>query len=325
MTLATRRRRLGAGGPEVPPFALGLMGMSGVYQPSDDDESLATIRTALDEGLTFLDSADAYGGDHNERLVARAIAGRRDDVVLATKFGLRFDAGMRVDGSPGYVAQAIDASLGRLGTDHVDLWYLHRVDFDTPIEETVGAMAEQVAAGKVGHLGLCEVSADTLRRANEVHPITAVQSEYSLFNRAVGASVLPACQELGVGLVAYSPLGRGLLTGEVRSGDDLAPDDFRRSLPWFQGENLTANVALADRVRALAEEKGCAPGQLALAWLLHQGVVPVFGTRRVENLRANVAAADVTLSAQDLAAIAAAAPAPSGEPWQPDFMAQLDR
>ena len=308
-------RTLGShdGGLVVSAQGLGCMGMSEFYGAGDDTESIATIHRALDLGVTFLDTADMYGPFLNEQLVGRAIAGRRDEVQLATKFGVvRNEDGARlgIRGTPEYVKASCDASLQRLGVETIDLYYQHRVDLETPIEDTVGAMAELVQAGKVRHLGLSECSADTLRRAAAVHPITAVQSEYSLFSRDIERSVLPAMRELGVGLVAYSPLGRGFLTGAVRSLDDLAPDDFRRHSPRFAEEALATNLRLVDAVRDLADEKDVSPGQLALAWVLAQGedVVPIPGTKRRTYLEQNAAAVDVTLSADDLARLAEVIP-----------------
>lgn len=306
-----QRRRLGRNGPEVSALGFGLMSLSSAYGPSDDAESLRTIHHALDLGIDFLDTAEAYGAGHNERLAARVLAERRRDVVLATKFGIGFEGGRMVaDGRPENVRRAIDGSLARLGTDRVDLYYLHRKDPDVPIEETVGAMAELVAAGKVLHLGLSAVSADTLRRASAVHPIAALQSEYSLFTRDPEDGVLTACEELGIGFVAYCPLGRGILTGAVRSESDLAEADIRRVSPRLQGENLAHNVRLADGVVALAREIGVEPAQLALAWLLHQRdwIVPIFGTRRAARVASNAAAADVSLSAEHLARLEALVP-----------------
>jgi aryl-alcohol dehydrogenase-like predicted oxidoreductase len=297
------RRKLGQG-LDVSAQGLGCMGMSAWYGPTDEQESIATIHRALELGIDFLDTADVYGQGANEELVAKAIAGRRDDYVIATKFGNRwFDDGRRtIDGSPDYIRQAIEASLRRLGTDHVDLYYQHRVDANTPIEETVGAMAELVAAGKVKHLGLSEAGAETIRRAHAVHPITALQSEWSLWTRDPEGEVLDTVRELGIGFVAYSPLGRGFLAGRFSSPDDLAEDDFRRRHPRMSGENLERNRALADRVRELAEEKGCTPAQIALAWVLSRGddVVPIPGTKRRTYLEQNAAAADVELSEAEL-------------------------
>ncbi len=314
-----RERTLGPSGPAVSALGLGCMGMSEFYGETDEAESIRTIHRALDLGVTLLDTADVYGPEENERLVGRAIADRRDEVFLATKFGIVRDPGdptrRGVDGRPEYVRACIEASLRRLGTDHVDLYYQHRVAPDTPIEETVGAMAELVAEGKVRHLGLSEAGADTIRRAHVVHPITAVQSEYSLWSRDIEDEVIPTLTELGIGLVPYSPLGRGFLSGEIRSLDDLDPDDFRRHSPRFQGENFDRNLALAEVVRGLAEERGVSASQLALAWVLAQGehVVPIPGTKRVRYLEENVAAADLELSDAERAAITAALPQPAGD------------
>jgi aryl-alcohol dehydrogenase-like predicted oxidoreductase len=323
-----RSRQLGAGGLTTSALGLGAMGFSSVYGQSDDDESIATIRRALELGITLVDTADVYGGGHNERLVGRAIAGRRrDDIVLSTKFGLTFEGGaMGVDGSPAYVRRSIEGSLQRLGVDWVDLYILHRIDPDTPIEETVGALGELVREGKIRHVGLSEPSAETVRRGHAVHPIAVVESEYSLWSRQPEQDVLPATRELGIGFVAYSPLGRGWLTGAVRSRDELPEGDFRRSLPQFQPGNFERNLALADEVRALAVEKGVEPAQLALAWLLAQGpqVVPIFGTRRRQNVEANAAAAEIELTAEELARLDALAP-PVGERWPAEFMEQLGR
>jgi aryl-alcohol dehydrogenase-like predicted oxidoreductase len=291
-------------GLQVSDQGLGCMGMSAWYGPTDEQESIATIHRALELGVFFLDTADVYGAGRNEELVGKAIAGRRDEVVLATKFGNRsLDDGTRtIDGSPDYVRSAIDASLRRLGVDHVDLYYQHRVDADTPIEETVGAMAELVAAGKVKHLGLSEASAQTIRRAHAVHPITALQSEYSLWTRDPEGDVLDTCRQLGIGLVAYSPLGRGFLAGRFSSPDELEEDDFRKHHPRFTGANLDRNRRLAATVKELAEEKGVTPAQLALAWVLSRGddVVPIPGTKRRAYLEQNAAASEVELTADDL-------------------------
>jgi aryl-alcohol dehydrogenase-like predicted oxidoreductase len=297
------RRTLGQG-LEVSEQGLGCMGMSAWYGPIDEAESIAAIRRALELGIDFLDTADVYGDGANEELVGKAIAGRRDDYEIATKFGNRwFDDGSRtIDGSPEYVHQAIDASLRRLGTDHVDLYYQHRVDANTPIEETVGAMAELVATGKVKHLGLSEAGAETIRRAHAVHPITALQSEWSLWTRDPEGEVLDTVRELGIGFVAYSPLGRGFLAGRFSSADELAEDDFRRHHPRMAGENGERNRALADKVRKLADARSCTPAQLALAWVLSRGadVVPIPGTKRRTYLEQNAAASDIELSDDEL-------------------------
>jgi len=289
------------------------MGMSEFYGATDEAEAIATIHRALELGVTFLDTADMYGPHTNERLVGKAIADRRDAVVLATKFGIRRGEDpmdRSVNGKPEYVREACEGSLQRLGVDHIDLYYQHRVDPDTPIEETVGAMAELVSEGKVRHLGLSEAAAATIRRAHEVHPITAVQTEYSLFSRDIEDEVLPTLRELGIGLVAYSPLSRGFLTGRIRSLDDLDPDDFRRKSPRFSGENFQRNLELVDAVQEIAEAKGCTPGQLALAWVLSRGedVVPIPGTKRRSYLEENVAADEVALGEDELERIETASP-----------------
>ncbi len=309
---AMDKRKLGQG-LEVAAVGLGCMGMSEFYGEGDDAESIAVIHRALELGVTLLDTADMYGRGANEELVGRAIADRRDGVVLATKFGIRRGkdpSDRSIEGSPGYVRDACEASLRRLGVDHIDLYYQHRVDPDTPIEETVGAMAELVQAGKVRHLGLSEASAETIRRAHAVHPLTALQTEYSLWTRDVEGEILDTLRELGIGLVPYSPLGRGFLTGKITSPEDLSDDDFRRASPRFAEENLEQNLALVARVRGLAEAKGVEPGQLALAWVLAQGkdVVPIPGTKRRAYLEENVAAATVRLTGEELAAIDEAAP-----------------
>ncbi|PKQ23506.1 MAG: aldo/keto reductase [Actinobacteria bacterium HGW-Actinobacteria-5] len=308
-------RTLGTASPlTVSTLGLGCMGMSEFYGTADEAEATATIHRAPDLGVTLLDTADMYGPFTNEELVGRAIAGRRDDVQLATKFGNeRLADGTRVgiNGRPEYVRRACDASLRRLGVEYIDLYYQHRVDPSVPIEETVGAMAELVAAGKVRHLGLSEAAPGTIRRAHAVHPITALQTEYSLFTRDLEDEILPTLRELGIGLVPYSPLGRGILTGAITAGS-LEPGDSRATayFPRLNGEALQANLALVDRVRALAETKGCTPGQLALAWVLAQGedVVPIPGTKRVRYLEENVGATGVVLSPDDLAALAEAVP-----------------
>jgi aryl-alcohol dehydrogenase-like predicted oxidoreductase len=305
------KRTLGHG-LEVSEQGLGCMGMSAFYGTIDEAESTATIHRALELGITFLDTADMYGRGRNEELVGRAIAGRRDEVVLATKFGniVRDDGTRGVDGRPEYVHQAFEASRDRLGVDHVDLYYQHRVDKTVPIEETVGAMAELVAAGKVRYLGLSEASPKTIRRAHAVHPITALETEYSLWTRDPEGDVLETCRELGIGFVAYSPLGRGFLTGRFRSADDFEEGDFRGSLPRLQGENLERNLELVRRVEAIAAAKGVTPAQLALAWVLARGndVVPIPGTKRRGYLEQNAAASEIELDVDDLAQLDEAFP-----------------
>jgi aryl-alcohol dehydrogenase-like predicted oxidoreductase len=302
-------RTLGPKGPTVSAIGLGCMGMSEFYGAHDDAESLRVLHHALDEGLNFLDTADMYGSGANERLVGKAIRGRRDEVFLATKFGIVRDpndsSNRRISGRPEYVRAACDASLQRLGVEHIDLYYQHRVDRDVPIEETVGAMADLVRAGQVRFLGLSEPSAQTIERAHAAHAITAVQSEYSLWTRDPEDGILQTCERLGIGFVPYSPLGRGFLTGAIKSPDDFEPGDFRHGNPRFQGENFAKNLALVDRVRELANARGCTPGQLALAWVLAQGeyIVPIPGTKRIKYLDENLGAVDVSLSGDDLAAI----------------------
>ena len=325
------QRTLGAHGPTVSALGLGCMGMSEFYGTPDEDEAVRTIHTALDAGVTLLDTADMYGPHTNEELVGRAIADRRDQVVLATKFGIvrdREDPSIRgVNGRPEYVRGAIEGSLQRLGLDHVDLYYQHRVDPETPIEETVGAMKELVEEGKVRHLGLSEAGPDTLRRACAVHPIAALQTEYSLWSRDPEDEILPACRELGVGFVAYSPLGRGFLSGAIRSPEDLEEGDFRRSSPRFQGENFDKNLALVDAIERLARRKGVTAPQLALAWVLHQGedIVPIPGTKRRERLEENVAATGVALTDEELREIAESLPEPAGERYPEAAMRLLGR
>jgi aryl-alcohol dehydrogenase-like predicted oxidoreductase len=299
------KRRLGTQGLQTSAIGLGCMGMSEFYGTADEGEAIATIHRALGLGVNFLDTADAYGPFKNERLVGRAIKDRRDEVVLATKFGnVRSEQGERlgIRGDREYVLAACDASLERLGTDHIDVYYQHRVDPNTPIEETVGAMGELVEQGKVRYLGLSEAAAETIRRAHSVHPISALQSEYSLWTRDVEDEILPTIRELGIGLVGYSPLGRGFLSGRIHSIDDLEAGDFRRANPRFQGENFQKNLELVERVEELAAEKGCTAAQIALAWVLAQGedIVPIPGTTRVKNLEENVAALDVELSDEEL-------------------------
>jgi aryl-alcohol dehydrogenase-like predicted oxidoreductase len=321
-------RKLGRNGPTVSALGLGCMGMSEFYGAHDDEESSATIHRALELGLNFFDTADAYGPYTNEELLGRALAGKRASAFVATKFGFVRDPDNRaarvIDGTPAHVRQACDASLKRLGFSHIDLYYLHRADPQVPIEETVGAMAELVRAGKVRYLGLSEVAPRTLERAHRVHAITALQSEYSLWTRDPEDGVLETCEQLGIGLVPYSPLGRGFLTGAIRSPEDFAPDDFRRRNPRFQGENFARNLALVQKVKTLAGDKGCTPGQLALAWVLSRGehLVPIPGTRRVRNLEENLGALDVRLEPHELAAIDAVFPAgaSAGARYSEDMM-----
>jgi aryl-alcohol dehydrogenase-like predicted oxidoreductase len=309
------QRTLGNQGLVVSEQGLGCMGMSEFYGETDEGEAIATIHRALELGVTLLDTADMYGPHTNEQLVGRAIADRRDAVVLATKFGLVRDpenpARRGINGRPDYVHSAADASLRRLGVDHIDLYYQHRVDADVPIEETVGAMAELVASGKVRYLGLSEASAETIRRAHAVHPISALQSEYSLWSRDIEPEIVPTLRELGIGLVAYSPLGRGFLTGAIKRVEDLDESDFRRHQPRFQGENFQQNLGLVERVEEIAREHQATAGQLALAWVLHQGddIVPIPGTKRRAFLEQNVAAGELELSAEDLQRLDEAAPA----------------
>ncbi len=309
-----RQRRLGMMGPEVSAMGLGCMGMSDFYAGRDDQESLATLERAFALGITFYDTADMYGPFTNEELVGQFLKGKRDWVVLATKFGIMRDPNdptvRGVNGKPDYVRKACEGSLRRLGVEAIDLYYLHRVDPATPIEDTVGAMAGLVKEGKVRWLGLSEVSPETLRRAHKVHPITAVQSEYSLWSRDPEDGVLDACRELGVGFVPYSPLGRGFLTGQIKSFEDLAPDDYRRHSPRFQGENFQKNLDLVKHIEEIAKSKNCTPAQLALAWVLAQGddLIPIPGTKRRKYLEENVGALDVTLTAEDLQRIDEVAP-----------------
>jgi aryl-alcohol dehydrogenase-like predicted oxidoreductase len=305
--------KLGSQGAEVSRLGLGCMGMSFAYGAADDNESVATLHRALDLGITFLDTADMYGFGANEELIGATIADRRDEVFLATKFGIigdpRNSSARGINGSPEYVRSAIDASLQRLRVDHVDLYYQHRMDPGVPVEETIGAMASLVEAGKVRYLGLSEASAETIRRAHAVHPITAVQSEWSLFSRDIEESVLPACRELGIGVVPYSPLGRGMLTGALPA--ELPADDFRRTLPRFSGDNLDANLALVEEIRSVAARYDATPGQVALAWVLAQGndVVPIPGTKRRKYLEENAAALELSLTAEDLAGLSKLTPA----------------
>lgn len=328
------RRTLGTQGLEVSALGLGCMGMSAFYGATDEGESIATIHRARELGIDFLDTAQLYGPLTNEELVGRAIKGNRDDYVVATKFARRMDEAKAgdmsttgpLDGSADHVRSSIDGSLQRLGTDHVDLYYQHRVDPDVPIEETVGAMAELVEVGKVRHIGLSEAAPETIRRAHAVHPISVVQTEYSLWTRELEAEILPTLRELGIGLVPYSPLGRGFLSGRFKSPEDLDEDDFRRNGPRFTGANLEANLALARKVEELASEKGCTAAQLALAWVLAQGddVVPIPGTKRREFLEQNAGAVDVELSADDLAKIDAELPEAAGDRYDAAGMRSVD-
>lgn len=327
-----KTRKLGSEGLEVSALGLGCMGMSEFYGRGDEGESITTIHRALDLGINFLDTADMYGPFTNEQLVGRAIRDRRDNVVLATKFAnVRGENGefLGIRGDADYVRQACDASLKRLGVDYIDLYYQHRVDPNVPIEETIGAMAELVKAGKVRYLGMSEAAPETLRRAHAVHPISALQTEYSLWSRDVEDRILPTVRELGVGYVAYSPLGRGFLTGQIKRIEDLPEDDYRRHSPRFQGENFQKNLDLVSEIEHMAGEKGCTPAQLALAWVLAQGddIVPIPGTKRQQRLEDNIKALDVRLSADDLARIDRILPpgAAAGERYEATQMQALNK
>jgi aryl-alcohol dehydrogenase-like predicted oxidoreductase len=323
-------RTLGNSGLSVSAIGLGCMGMSEFYGATNEAESIATLERSIEIGVTFWDTADMYGSGENEKLLAKVLKTRRNEVTVATKFGnVRGEGGafLGINGRPEYVRQAADASLQRLGVEQIDLYYQHRVDPNVPIEETVGAMAELVREGKVKALGLSEASASTIRRAVKVHPIAALQTEYSLWTRDVENEILPTLRELGIALVAYSPLGRGFLTGRFRGVNDLAADDWRRYNPRFQAENFDANLVLADRITEAAAAKGCTPAQLALAWLLAQGadIIPIPGTRKISRLEENAAAVDIVLTADEAKALSEKVPEPSGERYPAASMASVNR
>jgi aryl-alcohol dehydrogenase-like predicted oxidoreductase len=324
-----KKRKLGKQGPEVSELGLGCMGMSQSYGPRDDLESIATIHRALELGVTFFDTAEVYGIGHNEELLGRALQGKRDRAVIATKFGFRIEAGKitGLDSRPEHIREVVDASLRRLQTDRIDFLYQHRVDKQVPIEDVIGAMAGLVQQGKVRYLGLSEAGEDTIRRAHKVHPIAALQSEYSLWERNLEARIIPLLRQLGIGLVPFAPLGRGFLTGTVQRAESFPEGDFRKNDPRFQGANFDANVRIAEAVQEVAKRKGAMPGQIALAWLLSRGedVVPIPGTKRRKYLEENVAAADLVLTAADLAQLEAALPPTAGPRYSARQFAEIDR